>query len=491
MTSSTNSLHRTTRRHLLGGTGIGLGALALRDLMSPAGAQAASTPRRRAKHVIYLHMAGAPSQLDLFDFKPKLQKLTGKPCPKEFYEGKRFAFIKGVPQMLGTPFAFKRHGQSGAEISQLLPHFSRVVDDVAFIKTVQTDEFNHAPAQLFSLTGNRQFGGAAMGSWATYGLGTDNKNLPGFVVLLSGAKTPDAGKSLWGSGYLPSLLQGVQMRSAGDPVLYVSNPPGLDRTGRRETLDALRTLNQIRQGSTHDPETATRIAQYELSYRMQMSVPEVMDIGREPRHIQDLYGAVPGFRPSYENVDDPRTQYKGTDATFANNCLLARRLVERGVRFVQIFDWGWDHHGISPGESIDETLPIKAQTIDRAMAGLIQDLKQRGLLDDTLIVWGSEFGRTPMQQNSGKQPFIGRDHHPYAYTMWLAGGGIRGGQTIGETDDFGYYPIKDPVHVRDIQASILHAMGLDPFRLSYPFSGLDQRLIGPENKAKLIAKLFA
>jgi hypothetical protein len=481
------SAMQTTRRHFLGGSGLGLGAMALAELL---GARPA-LGRAKAKHVIWLHMAGAPSQLDLFDHKPKLRELTGKPCPKSLLEGKRFAFIRGVPNMLGTAYAFKRHGRSGAELSQLLPHFARVVDDVALIKTVHTDEFNHAPAQLFMLTGRNQFGGAALGSWVTYGLGSENKDLPGFVVLLSGAKTPDAGKSLWGSGFLPSVHQGVQCRTAGDPVLYVGNPPGLDRAGRRETLDALRALNQTHAQAFGDPETATRIAQYELAFRMQVSVPDVMDISKEPREVLDLYGAVPGYRSPADGAEDPRVLYRGNDATFANNCLLARRLVERGVRFVQLFDWGWDHHGISPGESIDETLPIKAQQIDRAMTGLILDLKRRGLLDETLVVWGGEFGRTPMQQNSNKQPFLGRDHHPYAFTMWMAGGGVRGGQTYGETDEIGYYPVKDPAHVRDLQATVLHLAGLDPYRLAYPFQGLDQRLIGPDDKAKVLKRLVA
>jgi hypothetical protein len=486
------------RRHFLSGAGLCLGAIALDVLRGADRAQGATSPaarspgRGRAKNVIYLHMAGAPSQLDLFDHKPKLKTLTGKPCPPEFLEGKRFAFIRGVPNMLGTMFKFGKHGRSGTELSELLPHFGRVVDDVAIIKSMTTDEFNHAPAQLLLHTGVPQFGGAALGSWATYGLGSENKDLPGFVVLLSGAKTPDAGKSLWGSGFLPSEHQGVQCRSSGeDPVLYLANPPGLDRSGRRETLDALGALNRRQARLIGDPETDARIAQYELAFRMQMSVPEAMDLSREPQNVLDLYGARPGFRSEAEGADDPRTLYQGTDATFANNCLLARRLVERGVRFVQIFDWGWDHHGISPGESIDETLPIKAQQIDRAMAGLLTDLKQRGLLSETLVVWGGEFGRTPMQQNAQKQPYIGRDHHPHAFSIWMAGAGIKGGQSYGETDELGYYVVRDQMHVRDLQATVLHLLGLDPWRLTYPYQGLDQRLIGPEGKAQIPHKLLA
>ncbi len=489
-----------TRRHFFGGSSAGLGALALGNLMGPAAAAAGRAdpmaPKRpvrpaKAKNVIWLHMAGAPSQLDLFDYKPTLQKLTGKPCPKELFEGKRFAFIRGVPKMLGTAYKFGRHGQSGAELSELLPRFAKIVDDVAIIKSMTTDEFNHVPAQLYVVTGTQRFGGASMGSWATYGLGSENQNLPGFVVLLSGGKNPDGGKSLWGSGFLPSIYQGVQCRTSGDPVLYVSNPKGLDRPGRRETLDALKALNELQVSAVGDAETLTRIAQYELAYRMQVSVPEVMDISKEPKHVLDLYGAVPGYRGESEGADDPRTFFKGSDAYFANNCLLARRLVERGVRFVQLFDWGWDHHGISPGESIDQTLPIKAAQIDRAMTGLILDLKQRGLFDSTLVVWAAEFGRTPMQQNADTQKFVGRDHQPEAFTVWMAGGGIKGGQTVGETDELGTHVVKDKMHVRDLQATVLHLLGLDPFRLTYPFQGLDQRLIGVEGHAKIPARLLA
>jgi Protein of unknown function (DUF1501) len=496
-----------TRRYFFGqcGTGLGLGAIALSALLakqaSAAGGNRGSaeeplaprTPRlaARAKHVIYLHMAGSPSQLDLFDDKPALRRYNGKPCPQELLKGKRFAFISGVPNMLGSPFAFSRHGQAGIELSRLWTHLPRVIDEFAVVKSMRTDQFNHAPAQLYLHTGSPQFGAASMGAWATYGLGSENQDLPGFVVLSSGGKTPDAGKSVWGSGFLPSIHQGVQCRSPGDPVLFLSNPPGMDRAGRRETLDALGQLNRWQAESIGDPETVTRIAQYELAFRMQLSAPEVMDISREPRHILELYGAQPGFIPESDTAADPRVAYKGTDASFANNCLLARRLVESGVRFVQLYDWGWDHHGVSPGEDIPNTLPIKVQQVDRALTALIQDLRQRGLLDETLIVWGGEFGRTPMQQNSKTQPFIGRDHHPYAFTMLLAGGGIKGGQTFGQTDDIGYYITADPVDVRDLQATVLHLLGLDPWSLIYKDQGLPQRLIGVEGKAKIHKKLLA
>ncbi|MFO0820496.1 MAG: DUF1501 domain-containing protein [Pirellulales bacterium] len=489
-------LAEVTRRYFLSAGACGVGSLALAQLLARdavaegAGKKPHHPPK--AKHVIYLHMAGSPSQLDLFDPKPTLEKFHGKPCPKELLEGKRFAFIQGVPNLLASPFKFAQHGQSGAWLSEVWKHLPKVVDELAIVRSVKTDQFNHAPAQLYLHTGTPLLGAAAMGSWATYGLGSENENLPGYVVLVSGGKTPDAGKSVWGSGFLPSVHQGVQCRSPGDPVLFLSDPAGMSRAARRDTLDTLERLNRKQAEALGDPETLTRIAQYELAFRMQVAVPEVMDISREPRHILDMYGAQPGFVPESDGADDPRVAYKGTDAALANNLLLARRLVESGVRFVQIFDWGWDHHGVSPGEHIPTILPIKAQQIDRALTALIQDLKQRGLLDETLIVWGGEFGRTPMQQNNRlDQPFIGRDHHPYAYTMLLAGGGIRGGQTYGRTDDIGYYIEENPFDVRDLQATILHLLGLDPFRLVYPYQGLQQRLIGAEGKAKLHPQLLA
>ena len=312
-----------------------------------------------------------------------------------------------------------------------------------------------------------------MGSWATYGLGTENQNLPGFVVLTSGGKSPDAGKSVWGSGFLPSVYQGVQCRSPGDPVLFLSNPPGLDRDGRRQTLDALAKLNRMQAEALGDPETVTRIAQYELAFRMQIAVPEVMDISQEPQEILDLYGAVPGFVSPADAAADPRTPTRGPTPTFANNCLLARRLVEAGVRFVQLYDWGWDHHGVSPGEDIPHTLPIKTQQVDRALTGLVKDLKQRGPAGRRRSSSGaasSAARRWP--QNSPSQPFVGRDHHPYAFTCCMAGGGIKGGQTYGKTDDIGYYVAEDPFDVRDLQATILHLLGLDPCKLTLRYQGL-------------------
>lgn len=498
-------LKAITRRYFFGQGVVGLGAIALASMLGRE-SRAATPPQARenplaprppqrpakAKSVIYLHMAGSPSQLDLFDPKPALQKFHGKKCPQEYLKGKRFAFIQGVPNMLGTPFKFAKYGQAGVDLSEVWQHIPRVIDEFAVIKSMHTDQFNHAPAQLYLHTGTQLFGGASLGAWATYGLGTENQDLPGFVVLTSGGKTPDAGKSVWGSGFLPTVYQGVQCRSPGDPVLFLSNPKGMDRQGRRETLDTLKTLNEWQAQSIGDPETVTRIAQYELAYRMQMAAPEVMDISKEPKHILEMYGAKPGFVPDSDTADDPRVAYKGTDASFANNCLLARRLVESGVRFVQLYDWGWDHHGVSPGEHIPYIMPIKIQQVDRAITALVLDLKQRGLLDSTLIVWGGEFGRTPMQQNNApNQPYIGRDHHPYAFTMMLAGGGIKGGQVYGSTDEIGYYIAENPVDVRDLQATILHLLGLDPWKLTYSYQGLDQRLIGVEGKAKLHQALLA
>jgi len=493
-----------TRRHFFGQSGLSLGSIALANMLAGRGkAQSAEALNQnplapkmpmipaKAKHVIYLHMAGSPSQLDLFDDKPELRKYNGKPCPDELLKGKRFAFIRGVPNMLGSPFKFQKHGQSGIELSELWQHLPKVIDKVAVLKTVKTDQFNHGPAQLYLHTGSSQFGGASIGAWATYGLGSDNADLPGFVVLTSGGKTPDAGKSVWGSGFLPSVYQGVQCRSEGDPVLFLANPPGMDRAGRRRTLDALKQMNDEQSKAIGDPETITRIAQYELAYRMQMTAPEVMDISREPKNILEMYGAVPGFVPESDSAADPRTAYKATDAQFANNCLLARRLVESGVRFVQLFDWGWDHHGVSPGEDIVNTLPIKVRQIDKAITALIQDLDQRGLLNETLIVWGGEFGRTPMAQNSPNQKFPGRDHHPYAFSMMMAGGGIKGGQTIGKTDDIGYYAAEQPLDVRDVQATIMQLLGLDPWKMHYSYQGLEQRLIGVEGKATIPKGLIA
>jgi hypothetical protein len=500
-----------TRRQFFGGLGLGLGSLALSTLSqgeasaAPGAAPAARpgplSPRppmipAKAKSVIYLHMAGSPSQLELFENKPELAKYDGKDCPEEFLKGKRFAFIRGVPKMLGPLFKFQQHGQSGQWLSELMPHLASRVDDICVIRSMNTEQFNHAPAQLFMHTGQPRFGYPSLGAWATYGLGTANQNLPGFVVLTSGGKSPDAGKSVWGSGFLPTVYQGVQCRTdGGDPVLFLSNPAGMDRGLRRKTLDALRDLNEYQLKKVGDAETLSRIEQFELAFKMQISVPEVMDISKEPQPILDLYGARPGYVSNIEGADDPRANYRGDDATFANNCLLARRLVEKGVRFVQLYDWGWDHHGTSPGESCDEGLPIKCRQIDRSVSGLLTDLKQRGLLESTLVIWGGEFGRTPMQQNNVRtdraKGFIGRDHHPHAYTMWMAGGGIKPGLAYGETDELGYYIARDKVTVRDLQATLLHQLGLDPYRFHFAYQGLNQRLIGPTDEGKVVSGILA
>jgi hypothetical protein len=471
------SLRHVTRRHFLRDCSTGLGAMALCDLMHGnafASNNVQRDPRQplsiapthfhpKAKRVIFMHMAGAPSQLEMFDYKPELAKLDGKDCPSEFLAGKRFAFIdiNAGPKMLGPQHSFQQYGESGTWISDRLPHFSQVVDEACIIKSMHTDEFNHAPAQFLLHTGFARLGRPSLGSWVTYGLGSENENLPGFVVLVSGGKTPSSGKSVWGSGFLPSVYQGVQCRTSGDPVLFASDPPGMARAGRRRTLDAINDLNQMRLSEVGDPEILTRINQYEMAFRMQMSVPDAMDISKEPAHVHKLYGSTPGGQ------------------SLANNCLLARRLVERGVRFVQLYDWGWDNHGTNEANDIRTGgFTRKCKDVDQPMSALILDLKQRGMLDDTLIVWGSEFGRTPMRENRGGKTmkFIGRDHHKEAYTMWVAGGGFKAGHTHGETDEFGYYATKDRVHVHDLQATLMHQLGFDHERLTYFFQGRDYRL---------------
>jgi hypothetical protein len=412
----------------------------------------------RAKRVIYLHMSGSPSQLDLFDPKPKLVELNGKPCPESLYKKERFAFIKGVPKMLGTPHKFHRHGRSGMELSEVLPHLSEVADDIALVRSMVTDQFNHAPAQLFLYTGAQNPGRPSMGSWLTYGLGSETNDLPGFVVLVSGGKVPSGGTSLWGSGFLPTVYQGVQCRSQGDPVLYVSNPPGMSPDLRRRSLDAIADLNQLSFAKTGDPEITTRISQYEMAFRMQTSVPGVMDISKEPKPVHELYGTEPG------------------KTSFANNCLLARRLIESGVRFVQLYHWGWDHHGNAKDNDIRYGLVDRCKQTDRPAAALIKDLKQRGLLDETLVIWSGEFGRTPMNEERNGSTWLGRDHHPHAFSLWMAGGGIKPGLTLGATDELGYHVVKDKVHIHDLQATILHCMGLNHERLTFKFQGRLYRL---------------
>lgn len=449
-----------TRRSLFQSSTMGLGGIALASMLADDGwtaAPKAALPgipaphfAPRAKNVIFLHMVGAPSHLDLFEYKPQLQQYDGLDCPDEYLEGQRFAFLRGHPKLLGTQFKFRPHGESGVMLSELLPHLSRHADDLAVIKTLHTEHFNHAPAQLFFQTGFGRFGRPTLGSWVNYGLGSENRDLPGFVVLITG-NVAGAGNSLWGCGFLPTVYQGIEFRSKGDPVLFLSNPEGMDSADRKRIVDSINRLNTYQFQNVGDPEINTRISQYELAFRMQRSVPELMDIQAEPSHVHELYGTKPG------------------QVSFANNCLLARRMIERGVRFVQLFDQGWDHHG-----NVFKSLPNKCKQVDQPIAALLTDLKQRGLLDETLVIWGAEFGRTPLMQ--GNRASVGRDHHKDAFSVWMAGGGVQGGLTLGETDELGYFPTRDPVHVNDFHATVLHLLGLDHERLTYKFQGRNFRL---------------
>ncbi|HCZ07589.1 MAG TPA: sulfatase [Flavobacteriales bacterium] len=429
----------------------------------------------KAKRIIYLHMAGAPSTLELFDHKPELDKFNGKDCPQEFLEGQNFAFIQGTPKMLGSVYPFKQYGESGTYMSDRLPHLAKHVDDLCFIHTLKTDQFNHGPAQLMVHTGNAAFGHPSIGAWATYGLGTENQNLPGFISLLSGGRSPRAGKNLWGSGYLPSIYQGVQCRSVGEPILNTNNPEGVTSEVRRNTIDAINSLNTTAYEKIGDPETLTRISQYEMAFRMQASVPEVMDISKEPKAIHEMYGTQPGKE------------------SFANNCLLARRLAEQGVRFIQLFDWGWDSHGSVESEALNFGFKDKCQQVDQPISALLTDLKQRGLLEDTLVIWSGEFGRTPMRENRGGNEMknIGRDHNPHAFTCWMAGAGVKPGYHYGETDPFGYQSLPgQEVHVRDFHATLLAMMGFNHKKLSYSLNGLEQKLSGVK-PAKVIKDILA
>jgi uncharacterized protein (DUF1501 family) len=449
-----------TRRWFFQQCGVGLGAIALgrlfqqNGLAAPLAAANPLAPKQpplpaKARNVIFLFMAGAPSHLELFDYKPELAKWNGRLPPAELVKGYRAAFINPNSTLLGPKFKFSKHGQCGAEVSELLPHFSEIVDDVAIVKSMYTDAFNHAPGQIFMNTGTQQFGRPSMGAWVTYGLGSESTDLPAYVVFSSGTKGTSGGASNWGSGFLPSVYQGVLLRSSGDPVLYLSNPKGIDRQMQRDSLDAITKLNQRHLDLVRDPEIATRINSYEMAYRMQASAPELMDISKEPKEILELYGAEPG------------------KSSFANNCLLARRLVQRGVRFVQLFHEAWDQHG-----NLVNDLKKNCRDTDRACAALVKDLKQQGMLKDTLVIWGGEFGRTPMVQGGDD----GRDHHPNCFTMWLAGGGIKPGITLGESDEFGFNATGDRVHVHDLHATILHLLGFDHTKLTYRFQGRDFRL---------------
>jgi hypothetical protein len=466
-----DDLIRLTRRHLFGQCALGLGSLALASLLGDGEALADDraalvnplAPRKphfppKARSVIYLFMAGGPSQLELFDYKPKLQQYNGEPIPGSYMQGKRFAFMdsfaKEVPKLLGTRRKFTQHGKSGVWVSDCLPQIASMADEIALIRTVTTDVFNHAPAKLTVNTGSAQFGRPSMGAWITYGIGSESQDLPGFVVLQSGPRGPRGGAVNWGSGFLPSTYQGVPFRSGGDPILDLASPTGINPIRQRQSLDALRDLNLKRLAVTGDPEITTRIASYEMAYRMQTSAPELMDLSKEKPETLAMYGAEAG-KPS-----------------FANNCLLARRLVERGVRFVQLYHTDWDHHG-GKGADLGDALDQVCREIDRPCAGLIQDLKQRGLLDQTLIVWGGEFGRTPMGENRGT---VGRNHHIDAYSMWMAGGGIKPGQVYGTTDDLGFSVAEGRAHIHDVQATLLHLLGIDHMRLTFRFQGRDFRL---------------
>ncbi len=461
-----------SRRWFFKECGVGLGAIALRDLLSQNVIAAAEPPNplapkkphhdAKAKSVIYLFMAGAPSHLELFDNNPQLAKFDGTLPPAELLKDYRAAFINPQSKLLGPKFKFSKYGKSGAELSELLPHLGEVADDIAIVKSMHTDAFNHAPAQIMMHTGAQQFGRPSIGAWTLYGLGTESKDLPGFVVFSSGSKGPSGGASNWGSGFLPTVYNGVMFRSQGDPILYLSNPKGVDDRIQRDTLDMIRKLNEKHLGVIGDPEISTRINSYEMAYRMQTSATELMDISKEPKHILDMYGVEPG-KPS-----------------FAMNCLLARRLIERGVRFVELFHEAWDQHGNLVGD-----LKKNCKNTDQASAALIKDLKQRGLLDSTLVVWGGEFGRTPMVQGGSD----GRDHHPNCFTMWLAGGGIKPGITIGESDELGFNASKDKVHVHDLNATILHLLGFDHTKLTYRFQGRDFRLT--DVHGDLVTKLIA
>jgi hypothetical protein len=456
-------MHSTiTRRHFFGGCGVGLGKIALAGLLTDAFSARASgplAPRKphfpaKAKRVIHLFMAGAPSHLDLFDPKPALQKFEGKPLPPSVIGGQRYAFIRPDANVMGPRFKFKQCGRSGVEIAaEVMPHLAGVVDDLCLVRSVRTDQFNHAPAQIFLNTGFPQPGRPCLGSWAVYGLGAEAKDLPAFVVMSTGSGI-SGGSANWSSGFLPTVYGGVRLRNTGQPILNVQSPKGIDAKLQKDSLELVGALNKTRLAVDGDPEIAARISAYEMAFRLQTSAPELMDLRKESNKTLAMYGCEP---------DKP---------SFARSCLVARRLIERGVRFVNIYHEGWDAHSDLTGNHKNN-----CKATDQGSAALIKDLKQRGLLDDTLVIWGGEFGRTPMvESNAGLGRSLGRDHHPQAYTMWLAGGGVKAGAVHGETDDLGFHVAKDPVHVHDLQATILHLLGFDHERLSYRFQGRDFRL---------------
>ena len=465
-----HGLQETTRRHFFSRCGMGLGTIALGSIMADQSKINPFAPKKphfapRAKNVIYLFMGGGPSQLELFDWKPELAKRHGQDIPESFIKGKRFAFMnssfKKANKLLGPTRQFKRYGQSGIWVSDLFPNIAGITDEISVVKTCKTELFNHAPAKLFMNTGTGLFGRPSMGSWVTYGLGSESQSLPGFVVLQSGSRGPRGGAVNWASGFLPTTFQGVPLRGSGDPILNLANPKGVvSAESQRDSLDTLRELNLKRLMETGDEEIRTRIASYEMSYQMQTSAPELIDISGESQATLNLYGAKPG------------------QASFANNCLLARRLVERGTRFVQLYHTNWDHHG-GPGETLTKDLEKVTRDVDQGSAALIKDLKARGLLDDTLVIWGGEFGRTPMSE-ARKTP--GRNHHIDAFSMWFAGGGIRSGNIVGETDEFGFGAIDRECHVHDLHATILHLLGINHEMLTFRFQGRDFRLTDVEGR---------
>jgi hypothetical protein len=455
-----------TRRHFFADCGVGIGSAALASMLARDGFAAPDKTAKpkgllkdfhhppKAKAVIFLFMAGGPSQLELFTPKPELNKLSGKPIPQSFIDGKRFAFLKGTPTVLGTKHTFEKYGECGMHLSDLLPYHREIVDDVCWVRGMKTDVFNHGPAKCFVNTGSPQFGRASMGSWVSYGIGSESSNLPGFVVLQSGPRGPRGGATLWSSGFLPSAHQGVPFLKGANPILDLKSPPGVSDTQQREFVDAVKELNGLRNQAVSDPEILTRIAAYETAYKMQSAAPELMDLSKEDKKTMEMYGAEAG-KPS-----------------FAANCLLARRLVERGVRFIQLYHTNWDHHG-GPTENLQKHLPEICKEVDKPSAALVKDLKRLGMLDDTLVIWGGEFGRTPMGE---PRESVGRDHHIDAYTMWMAGGGLKKGLIYGETDDIGYSVTKDEVHVHDFQATVLHLLGIDHTKLTFRFQGRDYRL---------------
>jgi len=482
---SLHPLHEQTRRHFFGSAGLSIGALGLASLLKGS-AQAAPSrsedPRAtnplaprdghfpaRARSVIYLFMAGGPSHLELYDDKPKLRELSGQVIPPSFVEGKRFAFIKQDAKLLGSKRRFMPYGQCGTRMSELLPHIGSIADDVCLFRGMQTEVFNHGPAKLYMNTGFERFmGRPAMGAWVTYGIGSEASDLPGFVVMHSGPRGPRGGTPLWASGFLPTTYQGVPLLNGSDPILNLSSPQGIDQQRQQEFIAAVTDLNRERLDHVGDPEIATRIAAYEMAYRMQSSAPELMDLSGETADTLRNY--------NIDNVAKPG---------FGRNCLLARRLVERGCRFVQLYHTDWDHHG-NPGTDLGKALEDRCREVDQSSAALVRDLKERGLLDDTLVIWGGEFGRTPQGE---PRDLIGRDHHIDGFSMWMAGGGVKGGQVVGATDEIGYNAVEDPVHVHDMQATVLHLLGMDHLKLTVRFQGRDYRLtdVGGHVVSKVLA----